>query len=100
MTKGKTVYQSVNPVNWESTPTVEGIIEEFRSVLVDERETPACVIRTEDSRVIVYRSSMLEDAFKSAKVGNGVTITCRGTKPLKGNRSLRLFDVSVWEVAE
>lgn len=96
----KVKYQSVNPVNWENTPTLEGVLTERREVEVDGRKTPAIVLSNAEGLWLVYQSSLLEEAFTSAEIGDTIRIVCTGTKPLKGNRTLRLFQSAVYAPEE
>jgi len=89
-------YQSSAGINWERTPTVEGVVLLKGTTQILTRKVPFIQLQVGENIVRVLESAALRDAFAAAAVGDGMRIHCHGVTKNKKGQPLRVFDCQVW----
>lgn len=88
--------KSIDAVDWEKTPLVEGKILNLEPMMVDDEERLTMIIDTGQTQVRVWQSKALDDAFTLGEVGDSIRIEFKGKVPLKGSKTFNRFSVAVW----
>ena len=97
MPEGKQLYRNKTSANWELHPIVEGRVVEMETLKADGRDCPTITVDTGERLVVVFKASQLEDLFSMVNVGNDVRIEFLSSKDLGNNKTVRIFDVQLFE---
>lgn len=88
--------RSVDTVDFERHPDLEGTVVEQDVLVVDDKERPFIIIDTSQRLVRVFHSSALDEAFKLAAIGDSIRIEYQGRVKLAGAKTYKRFGVQVW----
>lgn len=88
--------RSVDSIDWEKTPVLEGKVLSMESIKVGEEERDVMVIDTGSQKVRVFHSAALDEAFSMAELGDSIRLEFRGKVALKGGKTFNRFSVAVW----
>jgi hypothetical protein len=89
-------YKSRVVANWDRIPKVEGRVIAKDSVKIENRVRPFMMVLTSDGEVQVFESAGLVDLFKSAELGDFVSIEFLATVETSKGRAFRQFRSMVW----
>lgn len=101
MALGKTVLRSIDVWDIDRDPLIYGLVESFETLEVETKkgleERESMVVDTGSSRLRVWHSAALKEAFELAKPGFVVRLEHRGKVPIKGGQTFNRISVTVWE---
>lgn len=100
MTKRVYKVRSLDTVDWNTNPDLEGLIVEYGSIEVKGEERAFMVIDTGQQKVRVFHSTALHEAFELGVQGDHIHIAFRGKVNIVGGHTFNRFQVQVWTLEE
>lgn len=95
--KADTDIDNYPQIDWDKTDEFEGTVHKIKSVELTRRGKlepvrVAVVSDIEGEMFLLWETSNLEQFFNDLEPGAEIYLRQRGKQPLKGGRSMRIFD--------